>query len=89
MSLIQTEEPSGALPGPGGPRPRPPAFPADMPGVERVAYLIVFEIVRQMVEGGRPPAQEMTAGVVWANGPIDTVEIVRALLAAAPPLTPT
>lgn len=88
MSLIQPEKPSGALPGPEMPRPRPPAFPADMPGVERVAYLIAFEIARQRKERGRPPAREMTTGVVWVDGQIDTVEIVRALLDAAPPASP-
>lgn len=88
MSLIQPEKPSGALPGPERPRQRQPAFPADMPGVERVAYLIVFEIARQMKDRSRYVAQEMTSGVVWVDGPIDTVEIVRALLDAAPPAPP-
>lgn len=87
MSLPHADEVLDAVPEEKWVRPGLPAFPADMPGVERVAHLMAFEIARQ-IAGKKGAHVSATENGVWVYGPIDLIAVVEALMAVAPPPPP-
>lgn len=63
-------------------------FPESVPGRLRVAYLIAQAIAEQNGDH-RPHCDDKGGGRVWVSGIVDLGAVVDALMAAAPPLTPT